>query len=117
LNLPGARWVKSLYLRRRNHRSFSLFVGPSPAPAEAMRDRYYRTPPNGECVAQLALRTERVLYWIRHHIPPDGSALIVTHKDIMESIRIAIEKISPLDHEAMDEHPTDDFRFDRGSVL
>jgi broad specificity phosphatase PhoE len=117
LGLPEVRWVKSLYLRRRDYGSYSVLAALPQPLAEAKRDRYYWTPPNGESIAQLALRTERVLYWIRHHIPPDGSALIVTHKDVMESIRIAIEKISPLDYEEMIEHPTDDFRLEHGSVL
>jgi hypothetical protein len=46
-----------------------------------------------------------------------GSALIVTHKDVMESIRIAIEKISPLDYGRAIENPPEDLRLEYGSVL
>jgi broad specificity phosphatase PhoE len=123
LGLPGVRWRKSLYLRSRDLGMMWEFRSPTESPnvqqvwAEKDRDRYYWQPPMGESIAHLALRTERVLHWVRHHVPANGSALIVTHRDVMESVRIAIEKISPLDYAKQIEAPPPDLAIKHGSVL
>jgi broad specificity phosphatase PhoE len=134
LNLPNARWRKSLYLRTRDLGSIlpialwpnlsleNLDISQDNSEfqrimEEKNRDRYYWTPPDGESIAQLALRTERVLHWIRHHVQASGTALIVTHKDVMESIRIRLERISPLNYSRWIENPPHDMRLNYGSIL
>lgn len=133
LNIPNARWVKSLYLRTRDRGSVDRILHPctaeehgNPSKAERKRrmveeekkrDKFYWTPPGGESLAHLALRTERVLHWIRQHIHPSGSALIVTHKTVMESIRIDIERISQLNYTEKIENPQESMVLHYGSIL
>lgn len=107
LGIPDARWVPSIYLRPRDFGSLSNLDSPLSSQeykehmSEKARDSFYWTPPNGESIAHLSLRTERVIHWISQHVPPEETALIVTHKDIMETFRIQIEKISQLDYTKM----------------
>lgn len=107
MKLKGALWKPSLYLRPREFGNYSILsrgVSPKQITAqrnikEKIRDSFYWTPPNGESIAQLTLRTERVIHWIRNRVPQDGAVVIVTNKDIMEALRIRIEKISQLDYD------------------
>ena len=102
LGLPDARWIPSLYLRPRDFGVFSDFGRQfnesefRQCMAERARDSFYWTPPNGESIAHLTLRTARIIHWIRSHVPSDGAAIIVTHKDVMETLRIRIERISQM---------------------
>lgn len=123
LAVRDAQWMKSLYLRSRDRGSLGQELATrSPEEVQRLveernRDRFYWTPPNGESLAHLALRTDRVLNWLRQHVPPSGSALIVTHKDVMESIRIAIEQVTQLDYESKIGNPPENMRLDYGSIL
>jgi len=104
LELPDAQWIPSLYLRPRDFGEFAAldYIKHDRVFTRSIKDRkrdaFYWTPPNGESIAHLTLRTERVIHWIRHHVPPEGSAIIVTHKDVMETMRIRIERISQIDY-------------------
>ncbi|KAK8892453.1 hypothetical protein M9Y10_029682 [Tritrichomonas musculus] len=104
LNLKGAKWIPSLYLRPRDFGSFAKLDREfsqaefNEILKEKARDAFYWTPPNGESIAHLSLRTERVIHWMRNRVPEEGSVIIVTHKDMMDSIRIRIERISQLDY-------------------
>lgn len=104
LNIPNAKWLPSIYLRPRDFGSFAHFDRTrneaefAQQMAERERDSFYWTPPNGESVAHVTLRTERVISWIRNHVPSEGNALIVTHKDVMETFRILIENISQIEY-------------------
>jgi broad specificity phosphatase PhoE len=104
LGLPDARWVPSLYLRARDFGAFADFHRQLNQQefqhymTEKARDSFYWTPPNGESIAHLSLRSERILHWIRSHVPSDGSAIVVTHKDVIETIRIRIEVISQMEY-------------------
>lgn len=106
LGLRGAEWLPSLYLRPRDFGAFGEISQEVTRREfqrhmeEKSRDSFYWTPPNGESIAHLTLRTERVMRWIRRHVPERGAALIVTHKDVMESLRIIIERISQMDYRA-----------------
>lgn len=98
LDLPGSVWIPSVYLRSRDFGDLSSLKIESVEDfnvhmKERARDIFYWTPPNGESIAHLMLRTERVIHWIRKNVPPDGKALIVTNKDIMEALRIRMENI------------------------
>lgn len=100
LDLPDAKWLTSLYLRPRDFGAFAELDRQFNEEefkhhmAERARDSFYWAPPNGESIAHLTLRTERIIHWIRCHVPSTGSAIIVTHKDVMETLRIRIERIS-----------------------
>ena len=104
LGLPDAKWMPSLYLRPRDYGLLaSLDFLPSKKElakhmANRERDAFYWTPPNGESIAHLTLRTERVIHFLRTNVPTDGSAIIVTHRDVMETMRIRLEHILQLDY-------------------
>ena len=104
LGLPGAIWFPSLYLRPRDFGSFSVADANFDEKEyeehykNRERDSFYWTPPNGESIAHVTMRAERVIHWIRRHVPSDGSCIIVTHKDVMEAMRIRLERISQLDY-------------------
>ncbi|EAY01786.1 hypothetical protein TVAG_111430 [Trichomonas vaginalis G3] len=125
MKLKGALWKPSLYLRPREFGNYSLLsrgVNPKEVQAsrnikEKVRDSFYWTPPNGESIAQLTLRTERVIHWIRNRVPADGSVVIVTNKDIMEALRIRIEKISQSDYDRRINHCPKDESLHYCSIL
>ena len=104
LNLEGASWVPSLYLRPRDYggyTSLNKFQGSEQEKKimeERKRDSFYWAPPNGESIAHMKLRIERVMNWIRKNVPNNGAAIIIANKDIMESVRIKIEHISQMDY-------------------
>ena len=123
LDLPQAEWVPSLYLRPRDFGEFAALNYNSidkeffKNMKERIRDSFYWTPPNGESIAHLTLRTERVIHWIRHHVSPNGSAIIVTHKDVMETFRIRIERISQIDYKSKILHPKEPNRLNYCSLI
>jgi broad specificity phosphatase PhoE len=123
LALPEARWIPFLYLRPRDFGSLSDFDRRVHQTeflrhmAEKSRDSFYWTPPDGESIAHLTLRTERILSWIRGHVPPSGSALIVTHKDVMETIRVRIETISQMDYPKQIANPPPERQISPASII
>ncbi|OHT03767.1 phosphoglycerate mutase family protein [Tritrichomonas foetus] len=123
LDLKEAKWIPSLYLRPRDFGAFSeLDRQFSKAEfnehmREKSRDSFYWTPPNGESIAHLTLRTERVINWIRTHVPENGSAIIVTHKDVMDCLRIRIERISQMDYKKKVAEPPFNHILYYGSIL
>lgn len=104
LDLPGASWLPSLYLRPRDYgRHSALGGGAGRAQRERVmaarkRDSFYWAPPNGESLAHMKLRIERVMSWIRKNVPSSGAAIVVANKDVLESVRIKIEQISQMDY-------------------
>ena len=124
LNLINAKWNPSLYLRPRDFGYFSNFKPNNLDPSEfeklineRSRDIFYWRPPNGESIANLALRAERVLHWIRYHVPPEGKAIIVTHKDIIETFRIKLERISQMDYPNLIKNPSKKLSLNYCSIL
>lgn len=123
LGLPDAQWIPSLYLRPRDFGVFSDFGRQfnesefRECIAERARDSFYWAPPNGESIAHLTLRTARIFHWIRGHVPSDGAAIIVTHKDVMETLRIRIERISQMAYPDQIAHPPSHIALHHCSVL
>ena len=123
LDLPDAKWMPSLYLRPRDYGLLaSLDFLPDKNEiqkhlANRERDAFYWTPPNGESIAHLTLRTERVIHFLRTHVPTNGSAIIVTHRDVMETMRIRLEHILQLDYHEVIMNAKDPFKLDYCSVL
>lgn len=123
LNLPEAQWIPSLYLRPRDFGSFSQFdrefnkKEQEQHMKERARDAFYWTPPNGESIAHLTLRTERVIHWIRNHVPCTGSAIIVTHRDVMETMRIRLERVAQMDYSSKIANPPNHLKLNYCSVL
>jgi len=124
LGLPDAKWNPSLYLRPRDFGTLSELTNDLNNPSEfekllkeRSRDSFYWRPPNGESISNLGLRTERVLHWIRNHVNPEGKAILVTHKDIIETFRIKIERISQMDFGDLIRNPSKDMRINYCSIL
>jgi broad specificity phosphatase PhoE len=123
LALPNAKWIPFLYLRPRDfgafsdlNRQFNNSEFEEHMKARA-RDSFYWTPPNGESIAHLSLRSERILHWIRSHVPIEGSAIIVTHKDVMETIRIRLEVISQMEYQKQIANVPQELTLYHGSIL
>lgn len=123
LDLSAAKWIPSLYLRPRDFGSFAKLDRKfsqsefNEILKEKSRDAFYWAPPNGESIAHLSLRTERVIHWMRHRVPEDGAVIIVTHKDVMDSIRIRIERISQMDYKEKIADPPFRHTLYYGSIL
>ena len=124
LGIPNASWQPSFYLRPREFGDFSIFNGLKLSDEEYQRqlnernrDTFYWTPPNGESIAHLNLRVERVMNWIRNHVQDDGACIIVTNKDIMETIRIRLENISQAEFNQRINHCPQDEQLNYCSVL
>lgn len=123
LGLEDAQWIPSLYLRPRDYGTLSTldFLPDKKELQRHMKDReldtFYWAPPNGESIAHLTLRTERVLHWLRTHVPSDGTAVIVTHRDVMETFRIRLEQLLQFDYNRVIVNAKEPFKLNHCSVL
>lgn len=123
LGIKDAKWIPSVYLRPRDwdETMFNDTTNQRKAyqkvSKERIRDSYYWSPPNGESISHVTLRIERVIHWIRSHVPSDGRAIIVTHKDVMECFRIRFEHILQLDYENTILYPEESNKIHQGSIL
>lgn len=100
LKLPEARWFQDFYLRERDMGEFDLMPESrkKTAHGRAFRlyelDPFYWTPPNGESVAQMCLRIDRVLDTL-HRECSDKKVIIVCHGMVMWGFMIRIERLTP----------------------
>lgn len=99
LNLPNAHWLKNGFLRERNFGSLS---GLSYREREEKfsrelelrkRDHFYWKPPNGESLADLALRVDYIIGSLQHMSLNPSSVIIVSHFNVMQLFRTRIEGI------------------------
>ena len=97
LALPHACWMQDILLRERSwgradfvmpeSERYELFA----AELEARReDPCYWRPPEGESLAEVCLRVERVLVRISRDCP-GGSCILSTHEDVMWAARFVLE--------------------------
>jgi NAD+ kinase len=100
LKLPNACWFQDFYLRERDMGAFELISEETKREKfpEVLRqweqDPFYWTPPNGESVAQLCLRIDRVLHTL--HRECEGKRVIaVCHGMVMWAFRIRLERWTP----------------------
>lgn len=104
LSPARAKWKISPYLRERSRGSLDR------AGAEEMRkmmqtrswaDReitpFYWRPPNGESLVDVVARLRNILGTL-HRESPHGHALCVCHGEVMESIRIELERMTERDY-------------------
>jgi NAD+ kinase len=97
LDLAGACWVQDILLRERSwgradfvmpeSERYELFAVELAARRE---DPCYWRPPEGESLAEVCLRVERVLDRVRGR-PPGGNCVVVTHEDVMWAARFVLE--------------------------
>lgn len=100
LDLPGARWLIDPYLRERDMGDFDIMSEEDkqnlhPRAFEAYSlDPFYWRPPNGESMAELCLRVDRVLDTL-HRECQDKRVIIVCHGMVMWAFVIRLERLTP----------------------
>lgn len=100
LELPDAVWYQEFYLRERDMGLFEIMPEDDKKNKhpEVYRqyelDPFYWTPPNGESIAQLCLRIDRVLHTL-HRECSDKRVLIVGHGLVMWAFMVRIERLTP----------------------
>ncbi len=97
LGLEQARWVQDILLRERSwgradfvmpeSERYELFAAEL---ASRREDPCYWRPPEGESLAEVCLRVERVLNRLRRDCP-GGSCVVSTHEDVMWAARFLLE--------------------------
>lgn len=99
LGLPDAKWYSDFYLRERDRGDLDVIPQSELVEkyADSLRQRdidaFYWTPPNGESMAQLCLRVDRLLNTL--HRECDGKrVIIVCHGETMWAFRIRLERMS-----------------------
>jgi NAD+ kinase len=103
LDLPGALWFQDFYLRERDLGLFEIMPEDDKRTKypEAYRqhqlDPFYWTPPNGESIAELCLRIDRVLQTL-HRECSEKRVLIVCHGLVIWAFMIRIERLTPIQY-------------------
>lgn len=100
LQLPEACWVQDILLRERSW-GRADFVMPESERNELFaaelaarrEDPCYWRPPDGESLAEVCLRVERVLNGLTRECP-GGSCIVVTHEDVMWAARFVLERMT-----------------------
>lgn len=108
LDLDDASWYTEFYLRERSWGELDRLsvkdrdekYGPS------MKDRkidpFYWTPPNGESLAELCIRIDRVINTL--HRECDGkNVIIVCHGEVMWAFRVRLERMQQEQFRLLDE--------------
>ncbi|HZS43070.1 MAG TPA: phosphoglycerate mutase family protein [Candidatus Paceibacterota bacterium] len=99
LDIPEAKWFTEFYLRERNWGSLDRVSVKEREEKfqEAMMEReidpFYWTPPNGESLAELCLRVDRVLNTL-HRECNGQNVIIVCHGEVMWAFRVRLERMS-----------------------
>jgi NAD+ kinase len=98
LGLPNARWFRSFYLAERDWGDLESCPEDERAAkyGEAMRMRgvepFFWRPPNGESMAEVCLRLDRVLQTL-HRENSEKRVIIVCHGEVMRAFRILLERM------------------------
>lgn len=100
LGLWEASWVQDILLRERSwgradfvmpeSERYELFAAELAARRE---DPCYWRPPEGESLAEVCLRVERVLNRLGRECP-GGSCILSTHEDVMWAARFVVERMT-----------------------
>ena len=98
LGLPNATWFRNFYLTERDWGELDLLPDDERLEkfGSALRMRliepFFWRPPNGETLAELCLRLDRVLNTL-HRECSNMKVIIVCHGEVMRAFRILIERI------------------------
>ncbi len=99
LKLENASWFTEFYLRERNWGNMDRISVQereekySESLIERNIDPFYWTPPNGESIAELCLRIDRIIDTL--HRECDGkNVVIVCHGEVMWAFRVRLERMS-----------------------
>lgn len=98
LGLPNAAWFRNFYLTERDWGD--LEVSPEKERAEkfgeALRMRtiepFFWRPPNGESLAEVCLRLDRVLLTL-HRECSEKRVIVVCHGDVIRAFRVLLERM------------------------
>lgn len=99
LNIPKATWYREIYLREREWGDLDNATREERMTrfSESMRikktEPLFWIPPNGESMAQVCLRIDRVIQTL-HRECSDKNVIIVCHGEIMWGFRIRLERMS-----------------------
>jgi len=108
LNLPDAQWYAEFYLRERDWGEMEVLADDERQArfAESLRrrevDSFYWTPPNGESLAQLCLRIDRIINTL-HRECSEKRVIIVCHGEVMWAFRVRLERMSQMRFRELDE--------------
>ena len=98
LDIPDSGWYPNSYLRERDWGDLDNMRDDARAGrfAEALEkrkvDSYFWSPPNGESMAHLCLRIDRVLDTL-HRECSDKRVIIVCHGEVMWAFRVRLERM------------------------
>lgn len=114
LDLPDAMWYSEFYLRERDWGLLDVMSQEerwehySRELARKEIDGFFWSPPNGESMAQLCLRIDRVLDTL-HRECVNKKVIIVCHGEVMWAFRVRLERMSQERYRTLDtsNHPHD----------
>ena len=113
LGLPNAKWRLDPYLSERDWSDLSTMPDDERQQkfGDALRmqdaEPFFWSPPNGESLAQLCLRIDRVLTTL-HRDGGDKRVILVCHGEVMWAFKIRLERLSK--ERFKDLHLSDDAR-------
>lgn len=99
LEIRDAQWLTEFYLRERNWGDLDRMSVEDREQkyAESMKERkidpFYWKPPNGESIADLCLRIDRVIDTL-HRECEGKKVIIVCHGEVMWAFRVRLERMS-----------------------
>lgn len=95
LKIPDAKWKVEPYLKERDWGDISLeeFIDKDHEKTMFKKtDAFYGAPPSGESIANLGLRTDRILDTL-HREYAGKNVIIVCHGELMWSFRVRLERM------------------------
>jgi broad specificity phosphatase PhoE len=115
LDFPGAEWRQDIYLRERDRGDIDVMsaserkrlFGDSLALQD--RDPLLWSPPNGESLAQVCMRVDRVLDTL-HRETAGQKVIVVAHGEVFWAFRARLERLSLDEFNAMDADPGERIR-------
>jgi NAD+ kinase len=99
LDIENASWFAEFYLRERNWGSLDRASVQEREEhfKESMKERsidpFYWTPPNGESMAELCIRIDRVIQTL-HRECSGKNVIIVCHGEVMWAFRVRLERMT-----------------------
>ncbi len=98
LDIPDAKWFTEFYLRERNWGQLdrASVLERTERFQESLKEReidpFYWTPPNGESLAELCIRIDRMIDTL-HRECNGKNVIIVCHGEVMWAFRVRLERI------------------------
>lgn len=123
LGLPNANWYINSYLRERGWGDMEVL------PEDARRRRFgdsmrvkieepfHWRPPNGESIAELCLRVDRVLDTLHRESEKRRRVIIVCHGEVMWAFRARLERLTHDQYKKLDLSKNPHDRIHNGQVL